>query len=185
MDSTIEEQFTTAYRRHRVAVERYVLRRAQPEDVGDVLAEVFLTAWRRFEQIPAEPLPWLYGVARRVLANDRRASQRRTDLNDRLADQPRQHDAGYAEEVIAETDVARAFDQLGADDQEVLRLALWEELTPAEIARVLDQKPVAVRVRLHRARHRLRKQLNSSRPALPTGAPGAAVPPQEVTHARH
>lgn len=62
MDSMIEEQFTAMYRCHRVAVERYVLRRVQAEDVGDVLAEVFLTAWRRYEQIPADPLPWLYGV---------------------------------------------------------------------------------------------------------------------------
>ncbi|MFJ8864091.1 RNA polymerase sigma factor [Streptomyces sp. NPDC102451] len=185
MDSTIEEQFTAVYRCHRAAVERYVLRRAQPEDVGDVLAEVFLTAWRRFDQMPAEPLPWLYGVARRVLANDRRAGQRRTDLQDRLADEPRPHDSGYVEEVIARTDVAQAFDRLGGDDQEVLRLALWEELTPAEIAHVLGQKPVPVRVRLHRARRRLRKQLNSSRPVLPTGAPAAAAPSQEVTHARH
>ncbi|MFC9249497.1 RNA polymerase sigma factor [Streptomyces sp. NPDC057136] len=87
MDSMIEEQFTAMYRDHRVAVERYVLRWAQPDDVGDVLAEVFLTAWRRLEQVPAEPLPWLYGVARRVLANDRRAAQRRSDLGGRLAGQ--------------------------------------------------------------------------------------------------
>ncbi|MFP8903339.1 RNA polymerase sigma factor [Streptomyces atacamensis] len=75
MESTIEEQLTVLYRGHREAVERYVLRRAGPEEVGDVLAEVFLVAWRRFDRIPADPLPWLYGVARRALANDRRAAR--------------------------------------------------------------------------------------------------------------
>lgn len=105
MDSMIEEQFTAMYRCHRVAVERYVLRRVQAEVVGDVLAEVFLTAWRRYEQIPADPLPWLYGVARRVLANDRRAARRRRDLRvisfgeSAVADEGA-GDAGEGEEVV-------------------------------------------------------------------------------------
>lgn len=182
MESTIEEQFTTLYRRHREAVERYVLRRAGPEEVGDVLAEVFLVAWRRFDRIPADPLPWLYGVARRVLANDRRAARRRTDLEDLLAIQPHRPDAGHAEEVAARTDLAQAFGRLGTADQEVLRLALWEELTPAEIARVLGQSSVAVRVRLHRARGRLRRQFQAH-PAASN--PTSTSVQQEVTHARH
>ncbi|MFD4175181.1 RNA polymerase sigma factor [Streptomyces anulatus] len=172
MDSMIEEQFTAMYRCHRVAVERYVLRRVQAEDVGDVLAEVFLTAWRRYEQIPADPLPWLYGVARRVLANDRRAARRRRDLSDRLAVQPQPRADAHAEDVAGLTDVARAFSRLSSQDQEVLRLCLWEELTPSEIAQVLGQAQIAVRVRLHRARQRLQKHLRPTSqmpPASPVG----------------
>ncbi|MCX4506662.1 MULTISPECIES: RNA polymerase sigma factor [Streptomyces] len=182
MDSMIEEQFTAMYRCHRVAVERYVLRRVQAEDVGDVLAEVFLTAWRRYEQIPADPLPWLYGVARRVLANDRRAARRRRDLSDRLAVQPQPRADAHAEDVAGLTDVARAFSRLSSQDQEVLRLCLWEELTPSEIAQVLGQAQIAVRVRLHRARQRLQKHLrpiSQIPPASPVGIQ------QEAKDARH
>ncbi|MEV7658624.1 sigma-70 family RNA polymerase sigma factor [Streptomyces anulatus] len=107
-------------------------------------------------------MPWLYGVARRVLANDRRAARRRRDLSDRLAVQP-QADA-HAEEVIGLTDVARAFSRLSSQDQEVLRLCLWKELTPSEIAQVLGQAQIAVRVRLHRARQRLQKPSSSDFP---------------------
>ena len=58
----------------------YALRRTDnTDDAADVLAETFLVAWRRPDEIPPGPQArlWLYGTARRVLANQRRAERRR------------------------------------------------------------------------------------------------------------
>ncbi len=78
------EAITRLYERHARAVHRYALRRSDPDTAEEVTAQVFLVAWRRREALPAEPLPWLYGVARRVLADQRRGATRRVRLRDRL-----------------------------------------------------------------------------------------------------
>ncbi|MFD9657760.1 RNA polymerase sigma factor [Streptomyces olivochromogenes] len=154
-----EQQFTELYRRNYAAVEAYVTKRADPSSVLDVVADVFLTAWRRFADIPEEKeLPWLYGVARRTLANDRRSQRRQTSLAELLAVQPptlsseRQPD-----DVIIELDLAKAFDRLSLQDQEILRLTLWEELPIKECAIAMGCGTAAARVRLFRARKRLGK----------------------------
>ena len=68
-----EELFTAHY----WAVRGYVRRRSSSAAVEDVVAETFLVAWRRLDAIGEDPLPWLLGVARRVLANQQRAERRR------------------------------------------------------------------------------------------------------------
>src|SRR3954467_2311584 len=68
--------FEAAFRAHVRAVRAYALRRTAPEDAADVVAETFAVAWRRWDDAPADPLPWLLGIARRVLANSRRTSSR-------------------------------------------------------------------------------------------------------------
>ena len=76
------------YREHADAVYRYALRR-DPGGAEDLVAEVFLVAWRRLDDVPAEAeLPWLLGVARRAHANQRRSTGRQRALRDRLARQP-------------------------------------------------------------------------------------------------
>lgn len=183
MDASREERFTAVYRRHCAQVERYVMRRVHADAVADVVAEVFLTAWRRADDIPrADALPWLYGVARRVLANDRRARRRRADLVDLLAGQPERQTGCATDEVVARTDLARAMRGLSESDQEVLRLVLWEELTVSEAAVALECTAVAARVRMHRARRRLRRRLEATddAPAY-SGNPVRA----EVGHAQH
>lgn len=182
-DSSREERFTAVYRRHCAQVERYVMRRVHADAVADVVAEVFLTAWRRADDIPhAGALPWLYGVARRVLANDRRARQRRADLVDLLAGQPERGVGSATDEVVARTDLARALRRLSEDDQEVLRLVLWEELTVPEAAVALRCTAVAARVRMHRARRRLRRRLEA---ADETAAYSSNPVRAEVSHAQH
>src|SRR4029450_2647016 len=57
-------------------VRAYARRRAAPDAAQDVVADTFLVAWRRLEDVPEDALPWLYGVARRVLANQRRSAAR-------------------------------------------------------------------------------------------------------------
>jgi RNA polymerase sigma factor (sigma-70 family) len=156
-------RFESLFDAHRRAVLAYALRRVDdPADAADVVAETYLTAWRRLGDVPAEPLPWLLGVARRVLANQRRGARRRTGLAERLghelAAQP------LAPPSDSDLAVRRALSRISDEDREVLLLAGWEGLTPAEIATVVGLRAVTVRSRLHRARRRLRAELDAARP---------------------
>lgn len=137
----------------------YAGRRASSCDASDVVAETFLTAWRRVDDIPEEPhaLPWLYGVARRVLANQRRGNQRRTQLHDRLAwEVPRaQVDTTRLEVADDFSRVSKAINELSDADAELIRLTAWDGLSPSELADSMGIEPNAARQRLHRARRRL------------------------------
>ena len=153
---------------HFDAVTGYAMRRASPADAADVVAETMLVAWRRIGDVPAPPATraWLFGVARRVLANQRRGAVRRLALSQRLAFDleamraTRQPDHATA---TAHNDRARrALDALGDDDREVLLLSAWEGLSPAEIAVAFDIPPATARTRLHRARTRLRAELDDA-----------------------
>jgi RNA polymerase sigma-70 factor (ECF subfamily) len=155
-----EASFRRLYMEHGREILAYALRRAgSPEDAADVAAETFLVAWRRLEDVPPDPQArlWLYGVARRALANQRRGERRRERLGERLrADLP----AALAEpDEPPGPDVLAALDRLGPEDREVLRLSAWEELSPSEVATVLGISAIAARSRLHRARRRLRRAL--------------------------
>src|SRR5262245_27766901 len=133
-------------------------RAASASDAQDAVADVFLTAWRRLEQLPVgdEARVWLYATARRVIANQRRANRRRTALRERLqleaSSAPREHALDNDEETL----VREALYRLGPRDREVLLLAEWEGLSPAQIAAVLGCLTVTARGRLHRARRRFR-----------------------------
>lgn len=80
-------RFELLYAKFAPAVKAYVLRRAAASTADDVVAEVFVVCWRRFEEVPVDPLPWLLGVARRVLSTQRRGERRRGALHERLAGQ--------------------------------------------------------------------------------------------------
>jgi RNA polymerase sigma factor (sigma-70 family) len=127
-------------------------------DAQDAVAEVFLTAWRRLDDLPAGDAArvWLYATARRVIANQRRSRRRRDALNERLA-----REAVAVSQETSSPDkqtalVHEALGRLGLPDREVLLLAEWEGLSPAEIAAVLGCLTVTARGRLHRARRRFR-----------------------------
>ncbi|MFC0005717.1 RNA polymerase sigma factor [Micromonospora siamensis] len=157
-----EDLFRQVYAANFERILVYALRRvAQPEDAADVVAEVFLVAWRR-RDIPPEPETrlWLYGVARRVLANHHRGTLRRERLGDRLRHRLRGGppvDPGS--QVPDRLAVRSALARLGELDREVLMLTFWEGLEPREIATVLRVSPAVVRTRLSRARTRLREIL--------------------------
>ena len=167
------ERFERLYAAHHAHVLGYVLRRAHPDDAADVVAETFLVAWRRLDDAPAGEMHlWLYGVARRVLANHRRGERRRTYLADRLR---REWAAQNPIPRSPESDprLAGAFQSLPDADRELLALEAWEQLDPGEIAAVLGCSRNAVRIRLHRARRRLRAAMESSDPAGRRPAPRA------------
>jgi len=161
-------RFEQVYAVHHAAIVGYALRRAgNADDAADVIAETFLTAWRRIDDIPAVEAarPWLYGVARRVLANQRRGEQRRTALGERLRSELAADP--YDREPPPGLDrVAVAFTRLGHTDREILTLAAWEGLDAGQIAVVLGCSRNAARIRLHRARRRLATALDDTRTAF-------------------
>jgi RNA polymerase sigma factor (sigma-70 family) len=161
-----QARFSRLYSEQGRAILTYALRRvADPEDAADVVAETFLVAWRRFDDVPIGDGArlWLYGTARLVLNNLRRAERRRTRLGIRLAESLRNEIATHAAPRGEAAEVLRAMGELGAEDRELLMLVSWEELTPAEAARVLGISALATRSRLHRARRRLRAVLEERR----------------------
>jgi RNA polymerase sigma-70 factor (ECF subfamily) len=149
--------FELVYERHAHAVKAYVRRRADTATTDDVLAEVFLVCWRRFEELPPDPLPWLLAVARRVLSTQRRSQRRRSALIDRLAQNAAEPPDVYVS--VEDGALAGALAGLGEADRELLLLIAWDGLTPAQAAVVLGAKPATVRVRLLRARQRLDRAL--------------------------
>jgi RNA polymerase sigma-70 factor, ECF subfamily len=132
-------------------------RASSASDAQDAVSEVFLTAWRRLDDVPRGDAArvWLYATARRVLANQRRASRRRTALHERLAREPAPAPV-QPRSTTEETLVHEALRRLRPRDREVLLLAEWEGLTPTQIAAVLGCLTVTARGRLHRARTRFR-----------------------------
>lgn len=172
-----DEIFAAAYREHYWAVSRYVARRLQGRtgEVEEVVAEVFTVAWRRRGDLPEAPLPWLYGVARNCLANAVRGFGRRRRLVDRIGND----EAAHGRHIVASPDteapgawVHEALDRLSPADREVLRLAAWEELGTEEIAVVLGCGSRAAAMRLHRARHRLRTEIDRLHRAARGPVPG-------------
>lgn len=159
-----ERRFRRIYEAHYAALLAYARRRSpDPDDAQEAVAEVFTVVWRRLDDVPEgdATLPWLYGVGRRVLANQWRGNRRRSDLSARLTGQ-------YADVVEIEGDVLTAYDRrlvlealgrLKGADQEILRLTTWEELSHRQVAGILGCAEATVAVRLHRARNRLGREI--------------------------
>lgn len=160
------ERFERLFRAHHRAVVAYVRRRAPAESVDDVVGETFLVAWRRLDRVPAEERPWLFGVARNVLATQRRGARRRQALRLRLSSTGVEPPASLPHR---DSRLAAALAALSEKDREALTLIAWEGLTPHEAATALRESPAAFRVRLHRARRRLRSRLEDARPASSSG----------------
>ena len=178
MTESRDETFRRLYAEHFDAILGYALRRTdRPDDAADVTAETFLVAWRRLAHVPPGPetRPWLYGVARRVLANHRRGDRRRTSLGDRLRRELATVVPDHSDGLVQRADVTAAMRRLSARDQEVLELHLWEGLEPREIAEVLGLTTVVVRPRLSRARARLRDLLGND-PEPPGHHPSSRQP---------
>jgi RNA polymerase sigma-70 factor, ECF subfamily len=161
------DRFDAVYREHYRAIYAYVYRRmpGRAAEVPDVVAEVFVVAWRRFEELPhgAEARLWLYSVAHRCVLVARRGARRRLKLMGRLDSEARTR-PGTAQTNSQMIDVRTAIDRLRPKDQEVLLLVMWEGLSHAEAATVLKCSVNAVAQRLHAARERLQAQLTDTVP---------------------
>lgn len=161
-----EVDFRDLYERRHREVLAYFLRRTDRDSALECTEDVFLVAWRRFDDVPAGEgeLKWLYGVARRVLANRRRSVMRRTRLTRRLLGlgvEPGRGPEAHLIQRAEEQEVVDAIGRLSAEDKELVRLAYWEELPHAAIGDLLGCSPGAVDTRLHRAVRRIEKELTS------------------------
>jgi RNA polymerase sigma-70 factor (ECF subfamily) len=158
-----ESRFEALFRDHARPLLGYALRRVdRSEDAADIVSETMLTAWRRLDDVPTdqEARLWLYGVARKVLANHRRTIDRATRLGAKLRSVLGESTVrDHAERVGTGLVVREALARLDGDDREILCLSSWEGLTPAEVAVVLGVPSATARTRLHRSRARLRVEL--------------------------
>jgi RNA polymerase sigma-70 factor, ECF subfamily len=158
------QRFEQIYAEHVEAVRSYVRRRAPEAIVDDVVSDTFLVCLRKIDRMPAEPLPWLYAVARKTLANERRRQARAVHGHEVPAGEPA---------PVGDGELATAFNDLSERDREVLRLVAWEGLPLADAATALGCSAVACRVRYHRAKSRLASRLaaaGSSFQPAPEGA---------------
>jgi RNA polymerase sigma factor (sigma-70 family) len=154
-DVDFEALFASSYPRV-LAYARVMVRSAEAEDV---VADTYMIAWRKRAQIPSgAELGWLIGVARRVISNRRRGDRRLDALRARLASQPRGVGLDPAE-VIADDELRRALNTLAPLDREALLLVTWFDLAPIDAATALDIPAAAFRMRLSRARRRMRSAL--------------------------
>ena len=163
-------KFRLVYQQHHAAVRNYCFRRLAPSDANDATAEVFLVVWRRLGDVPQgdDALPFLFGIARKVVANARRANSRRRHLNGRLRDEPGLRVADPGVQVVQRDEVARvlrALSLLSETDQELLRLKAWEKLTSRQIAAATGLSVRAVETRISRARKRLARGADPTSPS--------------------
>jgi DNA-directed RNA polymerase specialized sigma24 family protein len=155
-------RFDALFAAHYADVLGYVVRRAPLANAEDVLAETFLVACRRADQVPDDALPWLLGVARRVLSNQRRGDLRRQALRIRL------RSTSTAPAMVWEPpsgvcpELAGALASLSEHEREALLLTAWDGLDLNRAAKAAGCSAAAFRVRLHRARKRVAAQLGDS-----------------------
>jgi RNA polymerase sigma-70 factor, ECF subfamily len=161
-----DSRFQEIYERHQGDVTLYVHRRVAADAVEDLVAETFLVCWRKLDEVPGEPLPWLDAVARKTLANHHRAVAREPPA--RLS-----READTFLPIEEDGLLAAAFARLSEADREVLRLVAGEQLPLRSAARALDVSQVACRVRFHRAKGRLASHLAEleTPTSLQTGGP--------------
>jgi RNA polymerase sigma-70 factor (ECF subfamily) len=151
-----EQRFRELYDRTYDRVWAFVLRRVPEEDAAnDVVSETFLAVWRRIRDVPLDARSadaWVFGTARRMLANSWRGSKRRRGLFERIRQRPVDVFLDLSTADESDQRVLQALERLRPSDREILALAFWEELDTEQIARVLGCTKNAAAVRLTRAR---------------------------------
>jgi RNA polymerase sigma-70 factor (ECF subfamily) len=158
------QRFEALYAAHAGAVRAYAMRRGPVADADDVVAEVFLIAWRRLQDVPADARGWLLAVAQRVQSNARRGSSRREALRARL-ERERPSTVGAA--PLVERGLLEALLGLRESDREALLLIAWEDLSNRDAALALGISENTFGVRLHRARRRLARALTDAQAQTP------------------
>jgi RNA polymerase sigma-70 factor (ECF subfamily) len=173
MGSNTDARFEALYREHAHDVHGYCLRRTSSEEAKDATSEVFVVAWRRFEDVPHgdEALPWLYGVARNVLANRARSFRRRDRLAAKAAVHHDETVPGPEPQIVRNEEhdeLLRALSRLPDKDQEILRLVEWEGVGRDKVAEMFFVSRAAIDKRIARAYKKMAKILGVSRPDLLT-----------------
>jgi RNA polymerase sigma-70 factor, ECF subfamily len=157
-----EERFEQLYRDHVRAIAAYLRARTDQESALDALARTFEIAWRRLSDIPEDPRAWLFGVGRRVLADQRRSAGRQETLVARIGETITSNAQDHAGLFDARDAILVALMELPAQQREALLLVAWDGLSQREAATVLGCSTSAVAVRVHRARKRFRAAIGDA-----------------------
>jgi RNA polymerase sigma-70 factor (ECF subfamily) len=184
-DDIYLSRFEATFDAHHADVLAFAYRRVDGRAAAeDIVSDTFAVVWRRRDTIPDEPLPWLYAIARRVIANQRRSAKRRLRLRERLSFESDAESGTRdpAQVVDRRETVLAAFSGLSESEQEVLRLVAWDGLDAKAAARVLDCTPSTFRVRLHRARRQLKRRLDAE--GIAAGPDEAPSPTNTAKEAR-
>ena len=159
-ESRDDRGFRLAFDQNYRDILAYARRRSSPTDAEDIASETFTIAWRKWNSAPPDAVrPWLFGIARRVLANNRRSSRRQSRLAAKVTSLS---EAATPPPTYGEhAEVDRAMAMLRSQDREIIRLHCWEDLSIPDIAVVLGCSANAASIRLHRARQQLEHALAS------------------------
>jgi len=156
--------FGELFWRHNGAVHAYLARRAGRDVADDLVAEVWLRAFRnrlKFDLHYPDARPWLYGIARNVLNSHWRQLTKTPQLEPAAISDPWPDLEKHLDENERRAALLKALDSLTVDEREVLLLVAWEQLSAAAIALMLDIPASTVRNRLHRARVCMRSGLGA------------------------
>jgi RNA polymerase sigma factor (sigma-70 family) len=173
--------FQELYQRHVDQLLGFAVRRcSSPEEVADLVSAVFLQAIQsasRYDPGKGGASSWLFGIATNLLAEARRRGTREALALQRLAGQRLLQPDEY-EELERRIDAARlhgavvaAVAALPDGECQLLGLVSFDGLSPTQAARAIGVHPAAARMRLHRARHKVRRALAGT---VPTTEPAAA-----------
>jgi RNA polymerase sigma-70 factor (ECF subfamily) len=165
MGSASDVRFSSIYDRYYWSIYSYCQRRTAADRVEDAVADTFLTAWRRIDDVPEgrEALLWLYKVAYRVVGHQWRGAARRDKLEQRLSNLGHEAMAAPEDFVVMNEEsrqILAAASRIKETDMEVMRLIAWESLSHPEVADVLGISRNAVKQRFHRAKKNLAKEYN-------------------------
>jgi RNA polymerase sigma factor (sigma-70 family) len=160
------EEFTECWHANAPRVLAYATRHVGADEAPEIVAEAFLQAWRRWDDVPDPPVPWLIGTARKIIANQRRGARRRQQLGRRLSFLSDAASPATDAGVLAEEreEALRRLDALTSNDREALLLVAWDGLSIDEASRVTGVRPGTFRARLHRARTCLHAQESALHP---------------------
>lgn len=175
-------RFAAVFEQHYDSVLAYATRRSDPHTAQEVASETFLVAWRRIADVPPGDAarPWLFVVARNVMANQRRGEYRRANTEHAAGvfDSRTRHPRDIGDATVEQLVVRDALASLTPDDREVLMLVAWDGLTHREAAQVVGCSTATLGVRVHRARRRLAAALE---PPAPLPSPSPATPLKELS----
>lgn len=165
-----DDRLTRLFERYAPRLRAYARRHAEAGEADDLVADAFVRALRRLDELPpddADVWPWLVGTVRRLAANQRRRRATRDRYTfEALRDGWRSTSVGSHEDAVAEREEClAALSALSESDRELILMTAWDGLSAAQAAQVLGIRPDALTVRLHRARRRL--AAHTSHPTVP------------------
>ena len=156
MEPDRELAFIAVHKDSYPRVYRFVRRRVESAELAEELAaDVFRVVWQKWGDEPHTDIAWLLTVARNLIGNAYRSRDRQLALQEKLRAAAETLSGAESQDLL----VHNAMAALRDSERDILQLAYWDELTMAEIARVLGCSESAAKVRLHRARTAFRKQM--------------------------